>query len=70
VLIICKDLDSVNRKICEGAGWIAYDPKIGAYLRKVTGQSGRYILMSVGMALVIEAGSDENAIEEANRGLG
>ena len=47
---------------------IAYDPKTNAHLRRVAGVEGRYIFYySNQIAFVIDANSDQDAIDQANR---
>jgi hypothetical protein len=67
MLRLCNELDDEIRVKCQ-PDWIAYDPVTDTHLRKATKGEGRYILSSPQMAIVIEAESDQDALDQANRG--
>ncbi len=67
MLIIGSQLNDRDRAKCEQAGWLAYDPVTGAYLRFVEDDRGIYIFMVAGMAQAIYASSEQDALVQANR---
>ncbi len=74
VLIPADSLDTEGRARCEEMGWIALDPKNGAWLRKARdevkpGQPARYFFYIPGLMMrLIWARSDEEAVAAANYG--
>ncbi len=78
MLIPVESLDAEGRARCEEQGWIALDPKSGAWLRKARdagavkpGQPARYFFYIPGLMMrLIWARSDEEAVAAANYGAG
>jgi len=76
MLIPVESLDAEGRARCEEKGWIALDPKCGAWLRKAqddeavkAGQPARYFFYIPGLMMrLIWARSDEEAVRAANYG--
>lgn len=67
MLIPNDELNEINKAKSEQAGWLAYDPETGAYLRFIEDDRGIYIFMFAGMAQAIYTNSQQDALVQANR---